>query len=295
MREVTRTHSNRVTIKRGAVAVAAVLLIVVLVLLVVNLQRGQRYAQALRFAEAGDAASAYDIFASLGSYADSAERAAGLVQKDPALPYRKAAKGDVIAFGSFEQDGDTTNSAEPIRWIVLERFDDRLLVLSADVLDGRQYNHVPFQEVTWADSDLRAWMNDDFLTAAFGPAQQGIIATVCNSNEDQSVTGAEGGADTQDRVFALSETESVIYLSSSANRADIGAAPASAFAASGALTVSEDGTADWWLRSPGTYGFAAQFVDAEGKPSVSGANVDVLYGVRPALWIDVSEAGRGAQ
>lgn len=295
MREVTRTHPNRVTIKRGAVAVAAVLLIVVLVLLVVNFQRGQRYAQALRLAEAGDAASAYDIFASLGSYADSAERAAGLVQKDPALPYRKAAKGDVIAFGSFEQDGDTTNGAEPIRWIVLERFDDRLLVLSADVLDGRQYNHVPFQEVTWADSDLRAWMNDDFLTAAFGPAQQGIIATVCNSNEDQSVTGAEGGADTQDRVFALSETESVIYLSSSANRADIGAAPASAFAASGALTVSEDGTADWWLRSPGTYGFAAQFVDAEGKPSVSGANVDVLYGVRPALWIDVSEAGRGAQ
>ena len=295
MREVTRTHPNRVTIKRGAVAVAAVLLIVVLVLLVVNFQRGQRYAQALRLAEAGDAASAYDIFASLGSYADSAERAAGLVQKDPALPYRKAAKGDVIAFGSFEQDGDTTNGAEPIRWIVLERFDDRLLVLSADVLDGRQYNHVPFQEVTWADSDLRAWMNDDFLTAAFGPAQQGIIATVCNSNEDQSVTGAEGGADTQDRVFALSETESVIYLSSSANRADIGAAPASAFAASGALTVSEDGTADWWLRSPGTYGFAAQFVDAEGKPSVSGANVDVLYGVRPALWIDVSEAGRGAR
>lgn len=295
MREVTRTHPNRVTIKRGAVAVAAVLLIVVLVLLVVNLQRGQRYAQALRLAEAGDAASAYDIFASLGSYADSAERAAGLVQKDPALPYRKAAKGDVIAFGSFEQDGDTTNGAEPIRWIVLERFDDRLLVLSADVLDGRQYNHVPFQEVTWADSDLRAWMNDDFLTAAFGPAQQGIIATVCNSNEDQSVTGAEGGADTQDRVFALSETESVIYLSSSANRADIGAAPATAFAASGALTVSEDGTADWWLRSPGTYGFAAQFVDAEGKPSVSGANVDVLYGVRPALWIDVSEAGQGAQ
>jgi hypothetical protein len=292
---VTRTHPNRVTIKRGAVAVAAVLLIVVLVLLVVNFQRGQRYAQALRLAEAGDAVSAYDIFASLGSYADSAERAAGLVQKDPALPYRKAAKGDVIAFGSFEQDGDTTNGAEPIRWIVLERFDDRLLVLSADVLDGRQYNHVPFQEVTWADSDLRAWMNDDFLTAAFGPAQQGIIATVCNSNEDQSVTGAEGGADTQDRVFALSETESVIYLSSSANRADIGAAPASAFAASGALTVSEDGTADWWLRSPGTYGFAAQFVDAEGKPSVSGANVDVLYGVRPALWIDVSEAGRGAQ
>ena len=178
---------------------------------------------------------------------------------------------------------------------MLERFDDRLLLLSADVLDGRQYNHVPFQDVTWADSDLRAWMNDDFFDAAFTPAQRGIIPSVLNDNADQSITGAPGGAPTQDRVFALSEQESVVYLSGGANRSDIGEALASEYAASGALTVTEDGTADWWLRSPGTYGFAAQFVDAAGTPVASGANVDVLYGARPALWIDLSEVGGGGR
>jgi len=66
-------------------------------------------------------------------------------------------------------------------------------------------------------------------------------------------------------------------------------------AASGPLAVSEDGTADWWLRSPGTYAFAAQYVDTAGTPLPSGANVDVLYGVRPALWIDIAEVGGGQQ
>ena len=276
---MTRARLSQASIKKGAVALAAVLLALTLGLVVYNHQRGERYAEAVRLAAAGDAA----------------QRAAGLVEKDPAVPYRRAAKGDVIDFGSVEQDGNEANGPEPIQWIVLERFDDRLLVLSTDVLEARQYNHVPFQDVTWADSDLRAWMNGDFFASAFTPAQQGIIPSVLNENADQSIAGTPGGAPTQDRVFALSEQESVVYLSGSANRSDIGAAPASQAVASGPLAVSEDGTADWWLRSPGTYAFAAQYVDTAGTPLPSGANVDVLYGVRPALWIDIAEVGGGQQ
>ena len=292
---MTRARLSQASIKKGAVVLATVLLALTLGFVVYNHQRGERYAEAVRLAEAGDTSGAYAIFVGLGGYADAAQRGAGLVEKDPAVPYRRVAKGDVIDFGSFEQDGNEANGPEPIQWIVLERFDDRLLVLSADVLEARQYNHVPFQDVTWADSDLRAWMNGDFFTASFTPAQQGIIPSVLNENADQSIAGTPGGAPTQDRVFALSEQESVVYLSGSANRSDIGAAPASQAAASGPLAVSEDGTADWWLRSPGTYAFAAQYVDTAGAPLPSGANVDVLYGVRPALWIDIAEAGGGQQ
>ncbi|MDU5164424.1 MAG: DUF6273 domain-containing protein, partial [Actinomyces sp.] len=223
--------------------------------------------------EAGDAQGAYEIFHSLGRYSDAAQRAQALVDADPALPYRRASKGDTIEFGSYEQDGDTSNGAEPIRWIVLDEIDGQLLLLSADVLEARQYHHVPFEDITWEHSDLRAWMNGDFYEAAFTPVQRGLIETVHNENADQSITGASGGAPTDDRVFALSETESVIYF----------------------LSVSEDGTADWWLRSPGTYGFATQFVDASGTPSLSGANVDLQYGVRPALWIDVAGTGEGTR
>ena len=200
-----------------------------------------------------------------------------------------------MSFGSYEQDGNAQNGPEPIQWIVLDKIDGQLLLLSADVLDARQYHHVPFEEVTWENSDLRAWMNGDFYEGAFTPVQRGLIETVHNENEDQSITGANGGAATDDRVFALSETESVIYLNTPATRSDIGAAPASVHAAAGPLSVSEDGTADWWLRSPGTYGFATQFVDATGVPSLSGANVDLQYGVRPALWINVEGAGEGSR
>ena len=263
---MTRARLTQATIRRGAVALAAVLLVLSAAFLGYNHHRGSRYAEAVRLAEAGDTTAASEIFTGLAGYSDAKERAAGLVEKDPALPYRKAAKGDLVTFGSFEQDGDELNGPEPIQWIVLERFGDRLLVLSGD-----------------------------FFDAAFTPAQQGIIPSVLNDNADQSITGAAGGAPTQDRVFALSEQESVIYLSTSAARSDIGAAPASQAAASGTLSVSEEGTADWWLRSPGTYPFAAQYVDAAGTPLPSGANVDVLYGVRPALWIDCAEVGGGGQ
>ena len=51
----------------------------------------------------------------------------------------------------------------------------------------------------------------------------------------------------------------------------------------------------WFGCSPGTYGFATQFVDATGVPSLSGANVDLQYGVRPALWINVEGAGEGSR
>ena len=99
---------------------------------------------------------------------------------------------------------------------------------------------------------------------------------------------------TTDHIFALSETEGAIYLGDEASRDSLGVAAATDHAKGTGLPVDENGSCDWWLRSPGTYGFAAQFVDATGAPSVSGANVDAVYGARPALWISTGGAG-GAQ
>ncbi len=286
----------RALLRRKTVRIGAVLLVLSLAIaLTVVARNAMRYRQAVALNEAGDAQGAYEIFHALGRYSDAAQRAQALVDADPALPYRRASKGDTIEFGSYEQDGDTSNGAEPIRWIVLDEIDGQLLLLSADVLEARQYHHVPFEDITWEHSDLRAWMNGDFYEAAFTPVQRGLIETVHNENADQSITGASGGAPTDDRIFALSETESVIYFSTPAARSDIGAALATEHAAESPLSVSEDGTADWWLRSPGTYGFATQFVDASGTPSLSGANVDLQYGVRPALWIGVAGTGEGTR
>ena len=137
-------------------------------------------------------------------------------------------------------------------------------------------------------------MNGDFHETAFTPAERALIVPADNANDPQSITGAGGGAPTTDRVFALSETESAIYLGDEASRDSLGVAAATDHAKGTGLPVDENGSCDWWLRSPGTYGFAAQFVDATGAPSVSGANVDAVYGARPALWIRTAAAG-GAQ
>ena len=118
------------------VRIGAVLLVLSLVTVVAIVVRNAvRYREALALDEAGDAQGAYEIFRSLGRYSDAAQRADALVATDPALPYRSASKGDTVSFGSYEQDGNTQNGPEPIQWIVLDKIDGQLLLLSADVLD----------------------------------------------------------------------------------------------------------------------------------------------------------------
>ena len=269
------------------------------------------YAEAERLAEAGDAQGAYAIYERLGGYSDARDRARALADSDPSLPYRDVAKGELVAFGSWEQDGDTANGPDPIEWIVLDKVDGRLLLLSAACLDGRPYNPVEFQSVTWQECELRSWLNSDFLEGAFTDAELSLIPAVENVNEGRigaaddddpmheifadGGKGTEqmgvGGADTVDRVFLLSETDALIYLHGDMERETVGKALLADAAASRGVYAGDDGCVGWWLRSPGVYGFTAQFVNEEGQPYPSGAYVELVYGVRPALWLDASGLG----
>lgn len=279
--------------KRCAIVVGVALLALALAIFGIHrLRMGAAYREALRLEEAGEHEGAYDAYSHLGGYADSAERLRAMIEADPALPYRSAKKGELIEFGAFEQDGDAANGPEPIRWIVLDRIDGRLLLLSHDSLDAAPYHRVPFEPVTWERSDLRRWMNSDFPAAAFNESELSLVPTVEVPNAPQSATGTAAGPATRDRVFALSETEASIYISDAVERAALGSAALSA-AVDDDLPTDEEGRADWWLRSPGTYDFTAQYVDREGVRHGSGAAADATYGVRPALWLDTSAGGAG--
>ncbi|WP_284710481.1 DUF6273 domain-containing protein, partial [Actinomyces sp. 186855] len=203
----------------------------------------------------------------------------------PTADYASAEKGDVVTLGTWEQDADAANGTEPLEWIVLDRIDDRLLLLTADVVAARPYHHVPFEPITWADSDLRAWLNADFLTQALTSAEQDLVQPTVLDNPDQSLTGTDGGAPTTDRVLALSETDAVIYLSTDWDREWNGRATVTPAASSPALYTDDEGHADWWLRSPGGDDYAAQYVSAAGESVTAGIAVDAELGVRPALWL----------
>ena len=177
----------RATGTRSTTLVSLVSLVVIAALVGWGVHRQACYTQALRLAEAGWTDEAYGILSGLGGYRDSAQRAAELVADDPALPYRTAQKDDTVLLGTYEQDGDLSNGAEPIRWIVLDRIEDQLLLLAADCLDSRPYHRTPFEAVTWETSDLRAWLNGEFLRAAFTQDQRSIIVPTHKTTDRKSV------------------------------------------------------------------------------------------------------------
>ena len=104
----------------------------------------------------------------------------------------KAQVGDTVRFGSYEQDNDKDNGSEAIEWLVLDKQDGKLLLLSKDALDAKPYNE-EFKDVTWETCTLRSWLNDTFYSTAFSTAEQGLIATARVKNEDNPKYGTEGG------------------------------------------------------------------------------------------------------
>lgn len=135
----------------------------------------------------------------------------------------KVKKGDIITFGTYEQDNNLSNGSEPIEWIVLEVKNDKALLLSKFALDNKPYytwddlkNNVPDSSninleyplvsiSSWKDCSLRKWLNDDFYNNAFSKSEKKAIVSSSLKNVD--TTKSEGTfkfEDTKDKVFLLS-------------------------------------------------------------------------------------------
>ena len=198
--------------------------------------------------------------------------------------------GDTVTFGCYEQDDDLSNGAEAIEWIVLDKKDGRVLLLSKVGLDAKPYNK-NYEDVTWKNCSLRAWLNDEFLTAAFSKTERGYIKETLIKNEDNTEYGIKGGKDTSDRVFLLSAGEVTAYFDSDPYAED----PARktklteyAMVQGGRCSMSDEsfGYGWWWLRSPGNTDRTAASVDISGKLDRFSFMVNSFsIAVRPAIWI----------
>jgi len=232
-------------------------------------------------------AEAYEIFTELKGYKDSEEQAQKLAKEDPALPYRNLKKGNVLTFGTYEQDNDASDGTEPIEWLVLDKIGDEILLISISCIDCVTYNDVAFEPVTWADCSLRKWLNGEFYETAFSADEKKLIALTENVNPDQATLGTEGGADTEDYVYLLCEKEAGIYMGNSINKEYAGMAYATAYAIYKGAFADENGLTEWWLRTPGAYEYTAQYVESSGSVYEAGAYVDLAYGIRPVIRIKI--------
>lgn len=210
-------------------------------------------------------------------------------------------KGDLVTFGNFEQDGDTSNGPEPISWIVLEAGEDSALLLSEDVLMAMPF-HETRANVTWEDCALRAWLNEDFMADAFSEGERGQILAQQLDNPSNPRYETHGCGSTRDSVFLLSLNEASAYLRTAQERYSVGSARASRYA--GLLHLETEGEeseyagrANWWLRTPGAEQYSAAFTDRDGSIYEAGADVshETFCGIRPAVRVRIRLPAAGTE
>lgn len=168
--------------------------------------------------------------------------------------------GSEIKFGMKED--------QTITWKVLDAVNGAALIFSTDSVHTMAY-HLPGGNITWKDSEIRKWLNNEFTEEYFSPDEQSRILISNVNNEDNPNYHTPGGEPTSDKVFLLSINDVNSFIPDKEARA---------------LGYT------WWLRSPGSNQNNVAIVDSYGNVNMSGniaSNSFGKYGIRPAMWISV--------
>lgn len=179
---------------------------------------------------------------------------------------------------------------EPIKWRILTESNGKAMILSELILDSQQYDddYDGSFSNNYANSTIRAWLNDTFYNTAFGALQQAIIETTEVDNSAYS-TGFSSNPyacqNTFDKVFLLSTREA--NNSSDMTRQKQGSDYCKA---QGLSTYTYmNGKGYWWLRSPDhNYSYVMTIVKYDGVLGDSTFDLACTNrGVVPALWINL--------
>ncbi len=249
----------------------------------------RKYNDAVALIDKGDILNAYDNLIELGDYKDSKAKASEIFEKYKIEKLKKVDVGERLYLGSYEQDNNTSNGKEDIEWLVLDKKNKKVLIISKYALDCQPYNK-PYTYVTWEKCFLRTWLNETFLNNAFSTEEQKKIATTNVSADKNPEYNTNPGKATKDKVFLLSIKEAEKYFTNDESRKCALTAYAKAqkaYTSDKYKTASGKATCWWWLRSPGNTQYLAADVYGDGSVHCSGYTVyDTSYdAVRPALWI----------
>ena len=198
-------------------------------------------------------------------------------------------KKKTVTFGTYKD--------EAIEWNVLDYKDGKNLLLSKYILDTRQIYDPGEEEypkdMTWENTMIRTWLNEDFFNSAFSEDEKAKIETTLVKNHENTRFGTAAGNDTEDKIFLLSMDEAEQYFESDNERV-----------ADAAKSVKEYFDTDnyegkkgygWFLRTPGDMGRRNTLVDDNGRIDTIGEwgecfialteTMTEVYGIRPAMWV----------
>ena len=134
---------------------------------------------------------------------------------------------DCVYFGSYYQRKINQDShheytgdyyKEAIKWRILEKKDGELFLMADQSLDSVQYNEdfdkknpeTGELDLSWANSDLREWLNGYFYNEAFTSDEKADISlTTVTADKPRHKPDLDEGPDTQDHVYILSMEEAL--------------------------------------------------------------------------------------
>ena len=193
--------------------------------------------------------------------------------------------GKRLELGEFKASGQGIPGK--VSWMVIDRDEDKALLLACDVLEIMPFNDA-YENTSWENCSLRQWLDDAFYEGAFTEAEkERILPSRIKNGKADGVHGTvpeDIYRDTFDRVFLLSADEVKYYLTgSSAIKAG-----ATDYVKAQDVPSAIGGRYRWWGRSMGINGSNACVVDYSWVNGY-GENVNSGgIGVRPAMWIKVN-------
>ena len=199
-------------------------------------------------------------------------------------PDKSLKAGDLIQFGSYPQDGSTP---QPIIWDVVHVKNGKALLLSNSCLTMQPYHTTPYP-VSWANCNLRQWLNTDFYHQAFTKEEKMAIRKSPLHTPKNERYGTMGGEDTNDYIFCLSLPEVEKYMETTEmkqKKASANVFRQNPWTRELVQMTDENNrsvrrmkdfkdTVVWWLRSSGRTNNMSATVNPSGNLNVEGTSVD---------------------
>ncbi len=203
---------------------------------------------------------------------------------------KDAEVGDIITFGTYEQDNDEANGKEAIEWKVLAKEENRVLVLSEKVIDCVPFNEEIKSGLTWENSTIRKWLNAEFISSAFSEKEEARIAETVNKNAPVRDYGIPEMPPTREKVFLISMEEIYEFFprdTDTVYREETIAFPTEYAKAKG-IELRRDGAVMWWLRESTVDEMFGACADDLGKRFHRGREMNRTdVGIRPAMWLTI--------
>ena len=250
----------------------------------VYMAKESQYKKAEDLYEKGELIAAANSFNGL-RFDDSEDRIKSIKKR----LMEKADVGDIILFGDYEQDGNYDNGKEMLEWIVLEKQEGSILVLSLYGIDAQQFNATS-ERVYWDNSTLRSWLNGRFPDNAFsGESPSAVLQTTLLNYRYPEDLDEDADLDeiimeeyeTRDRLFLLSDEEAERYFENEEDRICL----ATAYAIENGVAASSEDHCTWWLRTSSEERDDTILVIRSADGSIGTSMLEIVNAVRPAMWL----------